>query len=144
MLSTYSQANDKSASGTGKKDGPLLTDEITKSAMEGRLSGYECLDCKSRGIEVQAFCARCGSSRIRIIDLETKGKVITYTIQNVAPDQFLKDVPYAWAVIELDGNIRTTGWIPSIRSPDDLGIGQRVSLTKSDKSGMVFQKVSEE
>ena len=71
------------------------------------------------------------------------GKVVTYTIQTVAPDPFVNEVPYAWVIVELDKKIRITGWIPFISSKEELKIGQKVKLVKSYKPGMVFEKISE-
>ena len=94
-------------------------------------------------MEVQAYCGKCGSPQLKTIDLDTFGRIITYTIQHIAPEQFLNETPYAWMVIELDGGIRTTGWMPFINSPEELKIGQRVRFVKSYKPGMVFEKVDE-
>lgn len=140
MLYTSSESrnSEKSAS-----EGLLLTPEITTSVQEGKLVGYQCLDCGIKAIEVQAYCTKCGSPKLRIARLESRGKVLAYTIQAVSPKEFKSDAPYAWSVIELDGGVRISGWIASIKSPYDLPIGQRVQLIQSEKSGMVFEKILE-
>ncbi len=140
MLYTSSEGHNSEKSAT---EGLLLTPEITKSVQEGKLVGYQCLDCGIKAIEVQAYCTKCGSSKLRIADLESRGKVLAFTIQAVSPKEFKNDAPYAWSIIELDGGVRISGRIASIRSPHDLPIGQRVGLIKSEKSGMVFEKILE-
>lgn len=140
MLYTSSQGHNSEKSA---REGLLLTPEIIKSVQEGKLVGYQCLDCSAKAIEVQAYCAKCGSSKLRIVKLESRGSVLAYTIQTVSPKEFKNDAPYAWSVIELDGGVRISGWIASIKSPDDLHIGQRVRLIQSEKSGMVFEKMHE-
>ena len=53
----------------------------------------------------------------------------------------MNDVPYAWVIVELEGGIRITGWIPFIASKNDLKIGQKVRLVKSYRTGRVFEKL---
>ena len=140
VLYTSSQDHNSEKS---TNEGPLLTPEISKSVREGRLVGYQCLDCGAKAIEVQAYCAKCGSSKLRIAKLESRGKVLAFTIQAVSPKEFKNDAPYAWSVIELDGGVRISGRIASIKSPDNLRIGQRVQLMRSEKSEIVFEKILE-
>ena len=140
MLYTSSEDNNSEKSAS---EGVLLTPEITNAVQEGRIVGYQCLDCGIKAIEVQVYCAKCGSPKLRIVRLESRGKVLAYTIQDVSPKEFKNDAPYAWSVIELDGGVRISGWIGSIKSPHDLPIGQRVQLIRSEKSGMVFEKMLE-
>ncbi len=119
----------------------LLTADIQKDVREGKIRAYHCKKCDHKQADVQVFCSRCGSGDLEIVDVGGEGKVITYTIQQVAPEQFMNDVPYAWLVVELDDGVRVTGWIPFIASSDDLKIGQRIRLVKSYRQGRVFEKV---
>ena len=95
------------------------------------------------GVSVQALCKQCGNNKLNIKEISNVGKVVTYTIQTVAPDPFVNEVPYAWIIVELEDKIRITGWIPFISSKEQLSIGQKVKLVKSYKPGMVFEKLSE-
>jgi len=140
VLYTSSEGHNSEKSAS---EGVLLTPEIIKSLREGRIVGYQCLDCGAKAIEVQVYCAKCGSPKLRAARLESRGKVLAYTIQAVSPKEFKNDAPYAWSVIELDGGVRISGWIASIKSPHDLPIGQRVRLIQSEKSGMIFEKIHE-
>ena len=119
----------------------LLTPDIQQDAREGKFRAYHCKRCGHKRVDIQVFCSKCGGGDLGIIDIGGEGKVITYTIQQVAPEQFVNDVPYAWLVVELDEGMRVTGWMPFITSPDDIKIGQRVRLAKSYRQGRVFEKV---
>lgn len=129
-LSTYSEENKF-----------LLTADIQKSVSEGRVRAYRCRNCSHKQVDIQVFCSKCGSGNLELSDVKGEGRVLTYTIQHVAPEQFMNDVPYAWAVVELDDGVRVTGWIPFVASPSDLKIGQRVRIVKSYKTGRIFEKV---
>ena len=118
----------------------LLTADIQNDVREGKIRAYHCKKCGHKQADVKVFCSKCGSGDLKIVDVGGEGKVITYTIQQVAPEQFMNDVPYAWLVVELDEGVRVTGWMPFIASSDDLKIGQRVRLVKSYRQGRVFEK----
>ncbi|MBM3897584.1 MAG: nucleotide-binding protein [Thaumarchaeota archaeon] len=119
----------------------LLSDDIQKSVSEGKVRAYRCRNCDHKQSDIQVFCSRCNSGNLELIDVKGAGKVLTYTIQQVAPEQFANDVPYAWAIVELQDGIRITGWIPFVASKNDLKIGQTVRLVKSYRTGRVFEKV---
>ena len=124
-------------------DEALFVNDIIDATREGIIKSYNCIDCNESGVSVQALCGNCGSSKLEIKEINNVGKIVTYTIQTVAPDPFVNEVPYAWVIVELDKKIRITGWIPFISSKEELKIGQKVKLVKSYKPGMVFKKISE-
>ena len=119
----------------------LLTADIKKDAREGKIRAHHCKRCGHKQVDIQVFCSKCGGGNLEIIDVGDEGKIITYTIQQVAPEQFVNDVPYAWLVVELDEGVRVTGWMPIIASSSDMKIGQMVRLVKSYRQGRVFEKV---
>lgn len=108
---------------------------------DGRIEGYTCANCGHRFIDIIDFCPNCHSSDLRLTEFSKQGAIVTYTIQFVAPEQFMNEVPYAWAVIQLDNGPRITGWIPFISKSADLPVGQRVQFKKSYLPGMVFEKI---
>jgi uncharacterized OB-fold protein len=75
------------------------------------------------------------------MEFSNEGTVLTYTIQMVAPEAFLNEVPYAWAIMQLDNGPKITGWIPFISKPSELLVGDRVRFKKSYLPGIVFEKI---
>ncbi len=55
-------------------------------------------------------------------------------------DEFLNDAPYAYVVVELEEGGRLTGWMESVRSEEDLHLGDRVRWVPSYKPGVQFEK----
>lgn len=108
---------------------------------DGKILGWECTSCHRRAITPMARCPACGQTHPKPVEFAAQGKIVTYTIQNVASEQFLNEVPFAWAVIELEGGPRVSGWIPFVARPEDLKLGQRVRFTPSYKPGMMFEKI---
>jgi uncharacterized OB-fold protein len=107
---------------------------------EGKIEGYQCTNCGEKRIDIMEFCPVCHGAKLQKVEFSNRGSVLTYTIQFVAPEQFMNEVPYAWAIIKLDDGPKVTGWIPFISKPSDLPIGQRVVFKKSYLPGMVFEK----
>ena len=120
----------------------VLTLKGQRDAMrEGKIVGYECVKCKHRRITPMARCPDCGSSDVKAAEFATTGKIVTYTIQQVASEQFLNEVPFAWVIVELDnGGPRVSGWVPFVSRPTDLPDGQKVKFSSSYKPGMMFEK----
>jgi uncharacterized OB-fold protein len=48
--------------------------------------------------------------------------------------------PHALLIVQQEGGPRCTGWMPSVRRPEDVTIGDRVRFVKTYKPGMVFEK----
>lgn len=120
---------------------PIAVKEFQDAIKDGKVKGCLCRGCGLKAVGVLAFCLRCGGGELEAVELPSVGRVLSYTIQQVAPETYLNETPYAWAIIELEGGVRMTGWIPNIQSPEDLTIGQRVKLTRSYKPGSVFEKL---
>lgn len=116
--------------------------EFNDAIQKGKLTAYHCTTCGYEQVGIAVFCAKCGKSDMKTVDAPSEGTVVTYTIQFVAPEPFLNEVPYAWVIVQLDGGLMTTGWIPMISSPKDLAVGQRVRIVKTYKPGILFQKIS--
>jgi len=73
-------------------------------------------------------CRRKSMGNMNTIQLEGKGKVITYTIIHVAPEAFEEQVPYPIAIIELEEGPRITAQIVDC-NPEDVHIGMKVKST---------------
>jgi uncharacterized OB-fold protein len=77
------------------------------------------------------------------MEFEGTGKIITYTIQSVAPEGFEDTEPYAWVVFKVDNApFRSSGFLPGIKSGKDLSIGEKVKVVDFDpKHGLLLQKI---
>lgn len=85
-------------------------------------------------------CPVCGQRDLTESPLSGRGRVVAFTVQHVPSDEFLNDAPYAYVVVELDEGGRITGWMESVKSEADLGIGQRVRWVSSYKPGVHFER----
>ena len=123
------------------EQGKLTLKRQEEVMRDGRILGYECVECGTRRLTPLVRCP-CGKGAPSVTEFSSTGKIVTYTIQHVASEAFMNEVPFAWAIVELDeGGPRVSGWIPFVAKPADLPAGQRVKFTPSYKPGMMFEKV---
>ncbi len=116
-----------------------------EAVKQGKLLGIKCKDCGHVHTIPVVYCNKCQSPNLEEVELPTTGKIYTYTVlPMVVPERFAEDAPYAWAVIELDDGTKVSGWIPYVRTGEDLKVGQRVQMVRAGfKPGIVFKKINE-
>jgi len=81
------------------------------------------------------YCRRKSMDKMKNVKLSGKGKIVTYSIIHVAPEQFEGQAPYPIAVIKLDEGPRITAQIVDC-DIDDVKIGMNVQST--------FRKIQED
>jgi uncharacterized protein len=126
---------------------PLSSREkFITSANRGKIISNKCLKCGHSMVGTIYYCEKCHSSDLQSIELEGTGKVVTYTIQAVAPEGF-NDIgkPYAWVVFKIDNTaLKVSGILIGIKSPADLPLGSKVKVECFDlKYGLELQKLSQ-
>ncbi|MDW0176848.1 MAG: nucleotide-binding protein [Nitrososphaeraceae archaeon] len=116
------------------------------SANRGKIITNKCLKCGHIMLGTIYYCEKCHKSDLQSIELEGIGKVVTYTIQAVAPEGF-NDIgkPYAWVVFKIDNTaLKVSGILIGIKSPADLPLGSKVKVERFDvKYGLEIQKLSQ-
>jgi uncharacterized OB-fold protein len=114
--------------------------EQHEAIRDGRMLGSQCTKCGHKTITPMMRCS-CGGTEFQTREFANTGTVLTYTVQRVASEEFLNDVPYAWIIVQLDDEgPRATGWIPFVSKSGELKIGDKVKLTTSYKPGCMFEK----
>ncbi len=138
--------SESTLTGQQREETQVVSDTLTirefyDAIREGKIEGYRCRNCGHMQVDIIEFCPNCHEGTLEKVEFGKEGKIVTYTIQQVAPEQFLNEIPYAWAIIDLDNGPRMTGWIPFISKSSDLPVGQRVRFKKSYLPGVVFEKI---
>lgn len=106
------------------------------------IRGFLCGACGFRTATWGSACGRCGAARLAEVDLAPTGAVVAFTIVAVPTEEMVNDAPYAYALVELDGGGRVSGWLPDVRSPDALRIGDRVRFRPGYRPGLQFERVA--
>lgn len=91
---------------------------------------YEGVKCKESGeifFPPRLVCPTHKSADFEKINLETEGKILTYTIVHVAPNHFRDLVPYGVAIVELNDGAKITSMIADCE-PEDIKTGMKVRI----------------
>ena len=112
------------------------------TANRRRILVHKCTKCGHLMLETVLFCEKCSGSTFEHVELDGNGTVVTYTIQAVAPEGFEDAGSYAWVVFKVNNTqLRVSGFLPGIESPQDLPVGSKITVTGYDpKHGLLLQK----
>lgn len=118
-----------------------VEEQIIEHAKKGKLLTHKCSKCGFLHLSTAYYCLKCGSEGFNDVLLEGIGSVATYTIITVAPAGFEKYTPYAFVVLQLDDtDLRISGFMAGIATPDDLLVGTRAKITGFDERGIIIEK----
>jgi len=118
----------------------ISREEFVSKVKDCKVLAHKCKKCGNMQLVTIVFCSKCYSHDFEVVEVEGKGKVVTYTIQNVAPVEYEKYAPYAWAVVRLDAGFNISGFLPGIASPKDLPINARIKIVGHDERGMLLER----
>lgn len=118
----------------------ISREEFVAKVKDGKVAAHKCKKCGNLQLATVVFCGKCYSSDFEVVEVEGRGRVATYTIQNVAPSEYEKYAPYAWVVVRLDAGFNVSGFLPGIASPGDLPINSKVKIVGHDERGILLEK----
>jgi len=111
---------------------PFTIEQFYKYISQGKLMGGKCKKCGKIHLPPRPLCDRCFSKDFEWIQIQPKGKLLTYTIIHVAPPQFQQMAPYAVGIIQLENGIKTPGMIRDIEHEKiKIGMGLRIKFDTS-------------
>jgi uncharacterized OB-fold protein len=111
---------------------PRYTREIPQRY---RLEAAQCQGCGKIHFPPRLICPNCQSRNFQAVKLQDEGKVVTYTVIHVAPEQFATQTPYIIGIIELNDGVKITSQIVDC-ALDEVNIGDPVKV--------VFRKVQQD
>ena len=100
-----------------------------------RLEAGKCKKCGKVFFPGRLICDACGAREFEEIRLSNRGQIVSHTVIRVAPPQHTYEVPYAVAIVDLNGGGRLTTQVADC-DPASLQIGQEVEV--------VFRKVTQD
>jgi uncharacterized OB-fold protein len=103
---------------------PKYTREIPQRF---RLEAEKCSGCGYVAFPSRQICPECGHKSFEMIRLKPEGKILTYTIIQVAADTFSTQTPFAVAIIETIDGARLTAQVVDC-APDEVATGKEVKL----------------
>jgi len=80
----------------------LTFKDYANALTKGKLLGLKCKDCGNITVPPKMTCQECAGTNLDIVELGKRGKIVTFTVVNVAPEGRQNEVPYIIALVKLD------------------------------------------
>ena len=106
---------------------PFTIDQFYKFLQQGKLMAGKCQKCGKIHLPPRPLCDNCYSQQFEWVNVSGKGKLVTYTIIHVAPQQFQNLTPYAVGIVELGSGLKIPGMIQGT-TQEQLKIGMDLTL----------------
>jgi uncharacterized protein len=106
---------------------PFTIEQFYRFLQQGSLMAGKCQKCSKMHLPPRPLCDKCFSQQFSWVRVSGKGKLLTYTIISVAPQQFQDLIPYAVGIVELDNGLKIPGMIQQIKHVE-LKIGMALTL----------------
>ena len=89
---------------SGKR--PFTVSSFYKFINENILMAAKCNECGTVILPPKPMCTKCLSINLKWIQMDDTGKLISYTIIHVAPEQFQSIAPYTVGIVEFNNGLR--------------------------------------
>ena len=101
-----------------------------------RLEAARCGACSKIAFPPRRVCPSCHGESFETVTLSGEGKVVSWTVIHVAPDDFATQAPYVVAIVELAEGVRLTAQIVDCSTEDlDFGTPVRSVLRRLSTEG---------
>jgi uncharacterized protein len=106
---------------------PFTIEQFYKFLSQQKLKAGKCLKCGKIHLPPRPLCDNCFSQEFKWVNVSGKGKLVTYTIIHVAPQQFQALTPYPVGIVELESGLKIPGMINGT-TQENLKIGMELTL----------------
>ncbi len=106
---------------------PFTIEQFYKFLTEGKLMAGVCLKCGKIHLPPRPLCDNCYSQQFKWMQVSGKGKLLTYTVIHVAPQQFQNLTPYAVGIVQLENGLKIPGMIQAVVQ-ERLKVGMELTL----------------
>lgn len=106
---------------------PFTIEQFYKFLSQGKLMAGKCTRCGKIHLPPRPLCDNCFSQQFEWMEISGKGKLVTYTVIHIAPQQFQALAPYAVGIVELENGLRIPGMIQGA-TQEQLQIGMELAI----------------
>ncbi len=104
---------------------PFTIEEFYRLTSEKRLMAAKCNKCGNLLLPPRPMCTECLSTDLKWVELEKRGKLLTYTVIHVAPTQFQSMAPYTVGIVKLKNGLKLPGMIRGVK-PEEIKVGMEL------------------
>jgi uncharacterized OB-fold protein len=108
-------------------EAPFTIEQFYKFIAQGKLMAGKCQKCGKIHLPPRPLCDNCYSQEFTWTEIAGKGKLVTYTVIHVAPQQFQDSAPYAVGILELENGLKLPGMITDV-TPEQIHIGMPLTI----------------
>jgi uncharacterized OB-fold protein len=106
---------------------PFTIEQFYKYLTEGKLMAGKCTKCGKIHLPPRPLCDNCYSQQFEWLEISGQGKLLTYSVIHIAPQQFQALAPYAVGIVELENGLRIPGMIQGA-TEEQLKIGMELAI----------------
>ena len=106
---------------------PFTIEEFYKSVSSGKLMAAMCRKCGNVFLPPRPVCTECLSTDLKWVELDKRGRLLTYTIIHVAPKQFQSMTPYTVGIVKLKDGLKLPGMIRGVEQ-EELAVGMELEV----------------
>ena len=106
---------------------PFTISSFYRFVSEKRLMAAKCNECGTVLLPPKPMCTKCLSTHLKWIELEGAGKLLSYTVIHIAPEQFQSITPYSVGIVELQNGLRLPGMIRDV-DPKEIRVGMDLKI----------------
>jgi uncharacterized OB-fold protein len=106
-------------------EAPFTIDQFYKYLAQGKLMAGKCTHCGKIHLPPRPLCDRCFHQTFTWLEIACTGRLVTYTVIHVAPEQFQHMAPYAVGIVELENGLKLPGMITGTKQ---LQIGMTLTI----------------
>jgi uncharacterized OB-fold protein len=106
---------------------PFTIEQFYKFLQQGKIMAGKCQKCGKIYMPPRPLCDNCYSQQFDWVNVSGKGKLITYTVIYIAPQQFQTLVPYAVGIVQLENGLKIPGMIQSL-TLQQLNVGMELTI----------------
>jgi len=106
---------------------PFTVSSFYRFVSEKRLMAAKCNECGTVLLPPKPMCTKCLSTHLKWIELEGAGKLLSYTVIYIAPEQFQSITPYSVGIVELQNGLRLPGMIRDVDA-EEIRVGMDLKI----------------
>ena len=106
---------------------PFTIEQFYKFLAQQKLMAGRCLKCGKIHLPPRPLCDNCFSQEFEWVNISGIGKLLTYTVISIAPQQFQDLTPYTVGIVQLEHSLKIPGMINNVKQ-GQLKIGMELAL----------------
>ncbi len=105
-------------------------EQYQKFIQERDFHVFRCKKCGAMIAPPKGVCYSCGSNELEWAKVSGRGKLISFTVIHVAPEQFKDEAPYFVGIVELEEGTRVTARLLGLDpdQPEKVQLGMPLRL----------------